>query len=192
MSRRSRLVFAANSLSSRAKAHYDITREFRIPVEGLAMTSCLRIVAGFCAASLIATSAAGQAPAPAKRVQPPPTRAPRPAAPRQVAQNYSEPDSILAHRSWSYRSNDTYGFRNPGGVGRVAEYYPPGDRFQNDNPRHVTAQIGNGGQPDRNEQLQAQMVGVQRYNALQSHIDRYGAPFGFGYGFGPVFGFGFR
>src|SRR6266705_1971183 len=26
----------------------------------------------------------------------------------------------------------TYGWRNPGGVGRRAEYYPPGDRFQNE------------------------------------------------------------
>jgi hypothetical protein len=121
-----------------------------------------------------------------------PLRAPqrRPAA--APAQRSAGDDSILATRTWTSRSNESYGFRNPGGVGRSAEFYPPGDRFQNDSPRHITAQIGNGGQPDRLEQLQAEQVGVMRYNSLQSHIDRYGAPFGYGYGFGMYYGLGFR
>jgi hypothetical protein len=97
--------------------------------------------------------------------------------------------SILRVRPWHEDylppDNRDYGFRNPGGVGRRAEYYPPGDKFQNDSPRHITARIGLGGQPDRAEQLQAQAVGGANYNYLQSHIDRYGRPaWGFGWGFG--------
>ncbi len=103
-----------------------------------------------------------------------------------------QPESILSHRPWPYdRKPTTYGYRNPGGVGRVAEYYPPGNKFQNDSPKHITAQIGLGGQPGRSEQLASQQVGIARYNSLQSHIDRYGHPFGFGYGFGMGWGFGF-
>jgi len=102
---------------------------------------------------------------------------------------------VLRHDPWPYApaaGNSDYGYRNPGGVGRHSEYYPPGDRFQNNSPRAVTAQIGNGGQPDRQEQLQSYNSGTARYNALQSHIDRYAHPFGFGYGFGMGYGFGLR
>ena len=89
------------------------------------------------------------------------------------------------HEEYIPPENRDYGFRNPGGVGRRAEYYPPGDKFQNDSPPHITARIGNGGQPDRNEQLRAQAVGGMNAHYLQSHIDRYGSPrWGFGYGFG--------
>jgi hypothetical protein len=163
------------------------------------MSRSLHILASVLTAGFFATVATAQTATPAQRRAPTNAgaRATAPAAPRAPQRGVTSSgrlsdSSILAHRDWSYRSNDTYGFRNPGGVGRVAEYYPPGDRFQNEAPRHITAQIGNGGQPDRNEQLQAQQIGIQRYNALQSHIDRYGAPFGYGYGFGMYYGFGFR
>jgi len=103
---------------------------------------------------------------------------------------------VLENNPWPYPSarahNSDYGYRNPGGVGRKAEYYPPGDRFQNDSPRTITARIGNGGQPDRAEQIAAYNAGTFRYNAIQSHIDRYAHPFGFGYGFGLGYGFGVR
>lgn len=113
----------------------------------------------------------------------------RPARPASFAELPPPHPSVLRVSPWHEEyippENRDYGFRNPGGVGRRAEYYPPGDRFQNDSPRRVTARIGNGGQPDRAEQLQAQAVGGANYGRLQSHIDRYGSPrFGFGYGFG--------
>jgi len=102
--------------------------------------------------------------------------------------------SILRHRAWhdEYTPRQPYapqaGFRNPGGVGRYAEYYPPGNQFQNPQQpggQHVTARIGLGGVPDRAEQLAAYSAGTARYNALQTHIDRYGRPMnGFGLGFG--------
>lgn len=154
-----------------------------------------RVIAGVCALSVF-TAAAHAQNAPANpRSKPAATNGARAGQRPNTAyaqQTPRQPSSSVAHRSWPYNSNEGYGYRNPGGVGRHAEYYPPGDRFQNDSPRHVVAQIGNGGQPDRNEQLQAQAIGIQRYNAVQSHIDRYGAPFGFGYGFGLGYGFGFR
>src|SRR4051794_7735333 len=41
--------------------------------------------------------------------------------------------SIVHHYPYPYpnyyTSDRTAGFRNPGGVGRYSEYYPPGDRF---------------------------------------------------------------
>jgi hypothetical protein len=168
------------------------------------MARSSRILVGLLSAGLLTPAAWAQLPATGQRsgrtpaapsgirsAAPAPLRAPqrRTAVPRSPGD-----DSILATRTWTSRSyaNDTYGFRNPGGVGRAPEFYPPGDRFQNDSPRHITAQIGNGGQPDRMEQLYAQQVGVMRYNALQSHIDRYGMPFGYGYGFGMYYGMGFR
>jgi hypothetical protein len=85
-----------------------------------------------------------------------------------------------------YRNDMSAGFRNPGGVGRYAEYYPPGDKFQNDQTgvQRAPANFDNGeGPPSRQEQLQAQQIGIQRNNALQQHIDNYAAP-RFGYGFG--------
>ena len=106
--------------------------------------------------------------------------------------------SILRHRAWHEefmpdQAPQRAGFRNPGNVGRNAEYYPPGNQFQNPQQagsRHITAQIGNGGVPDRASQIAAYNAGTQRYNALQTHIDRYGRPMhGFGMGFG--FGIGF-
>lgn len=117
------------------------------------------------------------------------------AAPARPGSSYESPsasNSILRQRSWQedFTPPRTYGFRNPGDVGRRSEYYPPGDRFQNERgsaPR-VTARIGLGGVPDRYEQLYSQSVGTAQYNALQMHIDRYGSP---RWGFGLWFGLGY-
>lgn len=133
-----------------------------------------------------------------------PSRSAQVAPRRSFAELPAPHNSILRQRPWhedfvpdaqrpySYRShapaNQEAGFRNPGGVGRRAEYYPPGDQFQVQVPTtapHVTARIGLGGVPDRNEQLRSQSVGTAYYGMLQNHIDMYGSPrFGFGFGFG--------
>jgi hypothetical protein len=100
--------------------------------------------------------------------------------------------SIIHHYPYPYPSyyqdDETAGFRNPGNVGRHAEYYLPGDRFQVEGDPVRTAQFAVGGYPSRAEQMEAQRIGISRYNSLQYHIDRYAAPM-WGYGFG-VGGFG--
>jgi hypothetical protein len=100
--------------------------------------------------------------------------------------------SIVHHYPYPYpeyyHGDQTAGFRNPGGVGRYLEYYPVGDQFQanvdrGEDPVRV-AGFGGGGIPDRNEQLQAQQIGIQRYNAIQGHIDNMARPYiGYGVGF---------
>jgi hypothetical protein len=139
------------------------------------MTLLHRIVLG-CLALLVAAEVQAQTPG-----------AP---APRRVRSPYG---SAVRPRYWheDFMPSQSYGFRNPGGVGRMSEYYPPGVQFQNEREGtpHVTARIGLGGVPDRREQLQSQVVGTVRSNALQMHTDRYGAPqpgygLGYGYGFG--------
>jgi hypothetical protein len=52
------------------------------------------------------------------------------------------------------------------------------------------AKFGVGGYPSRAEQLQAQQVGISRYNSIQGHIDRMAMPrFGYGFGAGGFGGF---
>ena len=138
--------------------------------------------------------------APAVIAQAPPTTSnpsqastgPRRLAPTQ-APTYRR--SIVHHNPYPYpnyyHSDETAGFRNPGGTGRFREYYPPGDQFQLDpgrDPVQVAKFDQGGGAPDRAEQLQAQSLGIARYNSIQGHIDNYARP-AFGYGFG-VGGFG--
>jgi hypothetical protein len=80
-----------------------------------------------------------------------------------------------------YHGDETGGFRNPGGVGRYREYYPPGNQFQEggDPVRVAKFDTGFG---NRQEQLQSIQVGVARENAIMNHIDRYARPaFGVGY-----------
>ena len=77
--------------------------------------------------------------------------------------------SIVQHYAYPYpgyyHNDDTAGFRNPGGVGRHAEYYPAGDHFQVENDPVRTAKFAQGGgAPDRAEQLAAQRIGIQRNN----------------------------
>jgi hypothetical protein len=99
--------------------------------------------------------------------------------------------SVLRYHRDPY--HQTYGFRNPGGIGRRVEFYPPGDRFQNAGAQPHVARFANGeGPPSRAEQLQAQAIGNQRYGILQGHIDAYGRPFGYGWGWGWGFGSGVR
>jgi hypothetical protein len=102
--------------------------------------------------------------------------------------------SIVHHYPYpypgAYYADDTAGFRNPGGVGRHAEYYPPGDRFQNEQDPVRVAQFGQGGYPSRSEQMAAQQIGISRYNSIQRHIDNYAVPhYGFGFGMGGFGGF---
>lgn len=127
-------------------------------------------------------------------------QAPRSAGGRETAQAAPSPgepspgDLSILRQDYPFRPGSTYGFRNPGGVGRYAEYYPPGNVFQARAASRPPAEFGNSSALPGNaqEQLEAQRVGVMKYNALQSHIDRYGHPFGYGYGFGAYWGAGFR
>ena len=105
--------------------------------------------------------------------------------------------SIVHHYPYPYpnyyASDQRAGFRNPGGVGRYSEYYPPGDRFQNDgavDPVRV-ATFDRGGGPTLADQRAAQQIGIQRENAIQQHIDNYARPY-FGYGYGVGFFGGFN
>ncbi len=119
---------------------------------------------------------------------------------RPAVPDYVRPQAFAPHRRRSiihhypypypgyYNGDDTAGFRNPGGVGRHAEYYPPGNQFQVQNDPVRVAEFGKGGYPSRAEQMQAESLGIQRYNSIQRHIDNYAMP-RFGYGFG-VGGFG--
>jgi hypothetical protein len=100
--------------------------------------------------------------------------------------------SIVHHYPYPYPSyyneDASAGFRNPGNIGRHAEYYYAGEQFQAQGDPVKVAQFGIGGYPSRSEQLAAQQVGISRYNSIQGHIDRMAMP-RFGYGFG-VGGFG--
>jgi hypothetical protein len=102
--------------------------------------------------------------------------------------------SIVHHYPYPYPGyyygDDRAGFRNPGGVGRYAEYYPPGNRFQVEGDPTRVAGFSQGGYPSREEQMEAQRVGISRYNSIQQHIDNYARPY-WGYGFGVGFYGGF-
>ena len=102
--------------------------------------------------------------------------------------------SIIHHYPYpypgAYYADETAGFRNPGGVGRYSEYYPPGDRFQVEGDPVRVAQFGVGGYPSQAEQRAAQQVGISRYNSIQRHIDNYAMPrYGYGFGMGGFGGF---
>ncbi len=127
------------------------------------------------------------------------SQAGRPAVPDHIHPQAYAPQrrrSIVQHYAYPYpgyyNSDQTAGFRNPGGVGRYAEYYPPGDRFQVENDPVRVAQFGVGGYPSRAEQMQAQQIGISRYNSIQRHIDNYAMPrfvYGMGFGVGNFGGF---
>ena len=102
--------------------------------------------------------------------------------------------SIVHHYPYPYpgyyHNDDSAGFRNPGGVGRYAEYYPPGDRFQVQGDPVRVAQFGVGGYPSQADQRAAQQLGISRNNSLQQHIDNYAMPhYGYGFGMGGFGGF---
>jgi hypothetical protein len=127
----------------------------------------------------------------------------QPAARWSAYPDHVQPQAYSRHRRRSlvhhypypypgaYQNDETAGFRNPGGVGRHAEYYLPGDRFQVQNADPVrVAQFGKGGYPSRAEQMQAESLGIQRYNSIQQHIDNYAMPhWGYGFGMGGFGGF---
>ncbi len=153
-----------------------------------------------------ATAQAPRNPAPAApRVAPSGTRqpaqarsepSPRPTYRRSVVHRYAYPPSETQERTESrsasaYEQTDTSsaGYRNPGGVGRYLEYYPPGNEFQSERSPVRVARFGGGGVPDRADQRAAQQVGIQRYNSIQNHIDSYSRPYGYGFGFGAFGGF---
>jgi hypothetical protein len=84
-----------------------------------------------------------------------------------------------------------WGIRNPGGVGVHSEYYPPGNQFQNGGPHPNVPQFDMGPAGTRRDaQATAASIGIQRTRAIQSHIDAYGRPLGWGFGGGYGVGFG--
>jgi len=85
-----------------------------------------------------------------------------------------------------YHGDQSAGFRNPGGVGRYAEYYSgtaaEAAQEAKPDPVHVARFDQGGGAPDRSEQMAARQIGIQRSNAIMNHIDNYARP-NFGVGF---------
>lgn len=163
------------------------------------LTLALGVAIGMAAMGLNPTPARGQDPGnstPARAgdlgTQADPSRIYHPEHVRPQAYYPQRRRSIVQHYQYPYPSyyNDdaTAGFRNPGGIGRHAEYYYPGEQFQTRGDPVRVAQFGVGGYPSRSEQLAAQQLGVAKYNAIQGHIDRM-ARFSWGFGFG-VGGFG--
>ncbi len=120
-----------------------------------------------------------------------------PYVPRPVSRSpiYSRTTAYPDSRQGYGDSDSTYGFRNPGGVGRRGEYYPPGNKFQSGgtDPIRVATFNGTSGPPGIQEQMQAQQLGVQKTNAQNANIDALARPgFGLGYGFGYGGAFGAR
>jgi hypothetical protein len=136
---------------------------------------------------------APQAPAPAQNPAtnqtPSATRPTQPGTRSAQAKAPSQPRyrrrSIVQHYPYPYpdyyHGDQQAGFRNPGGVGRYMEYYPPGNQFQEANDPVRVAQFDTGF-GNRQEQLQSLQIGVQRDNAIMNHIDNYARP-AFGMGF---------
>src|SRR4051812_9813317 len=145
-------------------------------------------IAGVCGAGAWAQDPpAPAAPAGSRAVATPRSLVPTP-APRYRR-------SIVHHNPYPYpnyyQNDETAGFRNPGGTGRYREYYPAGNQFQLNqerDPVQVAKFDQGGGAPDRAEQLQAEALGIAKYNSIQQHIDNYSRPY-MGYGLG-VGGFG--
>jgi len=113
------------------------------------------------------------------------------AARRPYVPYHSSYDDYDSGPGREYRTYPNYGYRNPGGVGRRAEFYPPGNHFQNEGVTLSPGQFGNGGLPSRADQLDAVRTGIQHDRMLNSQMGTYGAPLGgFGLGYGLGFGFG--
>jgi len=97
--------------------------------------------------------------------------------------------SRTAPQSPARDPDSEYGYRNPGGVGRMQEFYPPGNTFQVAPSNTPVATFGSSsGATSRASQMAAQQVGIARSQVLNEHIDNYSRPLGIGYGMG--FGFG--
>jgi hypothetical protein len=152
------------------------------------------------AAGTLVASVLAQAPATSRPAAPTPTPArpavtnaqpgrqavpaPRPAAPKARRR------SIVHHYPYPYpgyyHSDPGAGWRNPGGVGRYSEYYSSYGPYQMTQPERDPVRVatfGDGGIPDRDEQMRAVQIGAMRNNSIQQHIDNYARPY-YGYGFG--------
>jgi len=167
------------------------------------MTRLTRVTSALLLSGTLAPLATAQTPPPRYNVQRPAN--PQVTAPRQApatstpsaaqAQSQARRRSIVHHYPYPYANyyyNDrTAGFRNPGGGGRYAEYYPPGDRFQNESGRDPVrvATFDRGGGPTLADQRAAQQIGIQRESVIYNHIDSYARPYGFGFGVGYFGGF---
>ncbi|MBI1323285.1 hypothetical protein GC170_08870 [bacterium] len=96
--------------------------------------------------------------------------------------------SIVRHQPIPMRTDDnSYGFRNPGHLARVAEYYAPRDQFDTPphDPIHPATYNEQISAYSRATQLSAEQVGIARYNSIQNSINAYARPMGgFGFGFG--------
>ena len=84
-----------------------------------------------------------------------------------------------------------YGFRNPGGVGHTAQYYPPGNRFQNAGRAHrASRRMASIPRPSAApHSSRPSAVGAYTSDVLYRHIDAYGSP-RFVVGFFPFWGGG--
>jgi len=115
----------------------------------------------------------------------------RPAQYQQDFRNHPANRSILRNGPTYSSTEYSWGFRNPGGVGRFEEYYPPGDVFQYGGRDPVPrAGFDQGtGVGSVSQQAVAVQTGTQRYSVMQQHLDNFSRPLGF-YGYGGFFGFG--
>ncbi|SIO60998.1 hypothetical protein SAMN05444166_6602 [Singulisphaera sp. GP187] len=136
--------------------------------------------------------------APAQTPSPSPNVLPRSSNNRSAFSQMSAPPrrrSIVHHYPYPYpnyyTSDRSGGFRNPGGVGRFSEYYPPGGQFQVNpgvDPVRV-ASFDRGGGPTLADQRAAQQIGIQRDSVMQQQLNSFR---GFGYGYGVGFFGGFN
>jgi hypothetical protein len=165
------------------------------------MSPLTRFAGALLVSAAVVPLAEAQAPPAAKQPPARPQAAPsRPAAPARKAvtptQNRGvQRRSIVHHYPYPYPSyyNDdrSAGFRNPGGAGRYREYYPAGDRFQNEQERDPVrvATFGTVG-PTLADQRAARQIAVMEDSVMQQHIDNYARPYyGFGLGVGYFGGF---
>ena len=126
-------------------------------MSNLLKTAAMTVVAG-----AIVTLAQAQTPGPQVPLNPaqPPAKTKAraatttPAAPapaRAAAAPAPRRRSVVHHNPYPYPeyyyNDQSAGFRNPGNVGRYAEYYPPGDRFQSEQDPVRVARFDSGGGP---------------------------------------------
>ncbi|MFM7316133.1 MAG: hypothetical protein ACKO5E_04245 [bacterium] len=98
-------------------------------------------------------------------------------------------NSVVRHQPVRYRSdNNTYGFRNPGHLARVAECYAHEQKFDNPatDPIHPATFNEQTTALSRGMQIQAYNAGTARYNAVMQSIYAYSRPMG-GFGWGGGF-----
>ncbi|RLT15712.1 MAG: hypothetical protein DWI24_00835 [Planctomycetota bacterium] len=94
--------------------------------------------------------------------------------------------SVVRNQTVPYRTdNNSFGFRNPGHLAKVAEYYAPGEKFDSapHDPIHPATYNEQTAALSRNAQIQAYNAGTARYNAVMQSIYAYSRPMG-GFGFG--------